>query len=105
MFAVSRRSLLTASLAAVLPAPFIGRGAAAKPTIKLGCLTDLNGPYSDLVGKGTVGSIRRAIEDFHHASPEIPVELLTTSTDSPSRTALTSRIPPSPRLAMNSCRA
>ena len=76
MVSVSRRSLLTASLAAALPAPFIGRGVAAEPTIKLGCLTDLNGPYSDLVGKGTVGSIRLAIEDFHRASPDIPVELL-----------------------------
>ena len=30
---------------------------AADAAIRIGCLTDLNGPYSDLAGKGIVGSI------------------------------------------------
>ncbi len=73
----TRRALLAASSLALLPAPpFTARSRAGEAPIRLGCLTDLNGPYSDLVGKGTVGSIKLAIEDFHRVHPEIPVELL-----------------------------
>ncbi len=73
---LTRRPLLAALGLAVLPTPFIARSVAAEPTVRLGCLTDLNGPYADLVGKGTVGSIKLAIEDFHRLHPDIPVELL-----------------------------
>ncbi len=71
-----RRHLLSGAGAAALALPFIGRARAAEG-IRLGCLTDLNGPYADLTGKGSVGSIRLAIEDFGKLHPEIPVELLT----------------------------
>lgn len=71
---VSRRLVLTGAVA--LSAPFIHRGHAAEP-LRLGCLTDLNGPYADLTGKGSIGSIRLAIEDFQALHPDIPVELLT----------------------------
>lgn len=69
---LSRRSLLAS---AALSAPFIGRARAAE-AIKLGCMTDLNGPYSDLSGKGSIASIRLAIEDFNKLHPDIPVELV-----------------------------
>lgn len=72
----SRRQFLAASGAA-LAAPFVSRRAAAAAAgLKLGCLTDLNGPYADLTGKGSIGSIRLAIEDFKKLHPEIPVELV-----------------------------
>jgi len=45
--------------------------------LRLGCLTDLNGPYADLTGRGSIGSIRLAIEDFNALHPGIPVELVT----------------------------
>lgn len=73
---ISRRSLLAASGVAALSAPFVARSRASDATIRLGCLTDLNGPYSDLVGKGTAGSIKLAIEDFHRLHPDVAVELL-----------------------------
>ena len=70
---ISRRLLLSG---AALAAPFIHRAEAAE-ALRLGCLTDLNGPYSDLTGKGSIGSIRLAIEDFGKLRPDIPVELVT----------------------------
>ena len=66
-----RRALLSA---AARPMPLI-RTARAAQGLKLGCLTDLNGPYADLTGKGSVGSVRLAIEDFARLRPGIPVEL------------------------------
>ena len=72
---LSRRLLLSAS-AGALAAPCILRQAAAAEGLKLGCLTDLNGPYADLTGKGSIGSIRLAIEDFNKLHPDIPVELV-----------------------------
>ena len=71
---ISRRLLLGGT--AALAAPFIHRARAAEG-LKLGCLTDLNGPYADLTGNGSIGSIRLAIEDFHKLHPEVPVELVT----------------------------
>lgn len=72
---ITRRSLLAGGGLAASAMPLVAWGAPA-PMIRLGCLTDLNGPYSDLVGKGTVGSIKLAIEDFNRLHPDIPVELL-----------------------------
>ncbi len=71
---LSRRLLLSG--AAALPMPFIRRAKAAGVGLKLGCLTDMNGPYSALTGKGSVGSIKLAIEDFNKLHPDIPVELV-----------------------------
>lgn len=70
---LSRRAAL-AGVALALPA--IGRAATPEP-LRLGCLTDLNGPYADLTGRGSIGSIRLAIEDFNALHPGIPVELVT----------------------------
>ena len=76
MPATSSRRLFLAASGAGLAAPFISRRGHAAEGLKLGCLTDLNGPYADLTGKGSIGSIRLAIEDFHTLHPEIPVELV-----------------------------
>jgi branched-chain amino acid transport system substrate-binding protein len=74
---ITRRSLLAASGVAVLAAPpIINRSRASETAIRIGCLTDLNGPYADLVGAGSVGSIKLAIEDFHRIHPDIGVELV-----------------------------
>ena len=71
----SRRTLLASAAMVGLATPFIRRARAAT-SLKLGCLTDLNGPYADLTGKGSIGSIRLAIEDFGKLHPEIPVDLV-----------------------------
>ncbi len=70
---LSRRLLLSAT---ALPMPIIRKARAAGERIKLGCLTDINGPYSALTGKGSIGSIKLAIEDFNKLHPEIPVDLV-----------------------------
>ncbi len=70
---LSRRMMLTAT-AAGLAMPRLAR--AAQPALKLGCLTDLDGPYSDLTGQGSIGSIKLAIEDFQRDHPGIPVEFV-----------------------------
>ena len=56
--------------------PPLARRARAADGVKLGCLTDLNGPCADLTGKGSIASIRLAIEDFSKLHPDIPVELV-----------------------------
>lgn len=71
--ALSRRILL--STAIVLATPFVAR-AAAQPGLKLGCLTDLNGPYAGLTGQGSISAIRLAMEDFSREHPNVPVELV-----------------------------
>lgn len=71
---ISRRLLLSAT--AAFPMPFVRRARAAEARLKLGCLTDMNGPYAALTGKGSVGSIKLAIEDFNKLHPEIPVDLV-----------------------------
>ena len=74
---ITRRSLLAASGVSALSAPpFINRSRASEAPVRIGCLTDLNGPYADLVGEGSIGSIKLAIEDFHLLHPDIAVDLV-----------------------------
>ncbi len=70
--ALSRRTLLAASALAM---PFVAR-AATQPGLKLGCLTDLNGPYAELTGQGSISAIKLAIEDFSREHPDVPVEMV-----------------------------
>ena len=62
-------------LGAALAAPFVAR-AATQPGLKLGCLTDLNGPYADLTGNGSIASIKLAMEDFSRERPDVPVDMV-----------------------------
>lgn len=71
---LSRRTLLATAGGAALALPFAGRAKAATG-FKLGCLTDLNGPYAAISGKGVVAALQLAIEDFGKLHPGIPVEL------------------------------
>ncbi len=58
---LSRRSLLGAAAAASLPA---ARAGAQTPTLKIGVLTDLSGPYQDVAGLLAVAAARQAAEEF-----------------------------------------
>ena len=59
---ISRRALLgSASAATVLPAL---RARAQKPTLKIGVLTDLSGPYQDTTGQTGVVCAEQAVQDF-----------------------------------------
>ena len=44
--------------------------------IKIGVLTDMNGPYSAITGKGSVTAAQLAIEDFTALVPDRSVELV-----------------------------
>ncbi|GGC39914.1 ABC transporter permease [Siccirubricoccus deserti] len=72
----TRRSLLTATAAAPLAtavAPRCARG--QRPTIRIGVLTDVSGPYSDNTGQGSAVAARLAIEDFTRDNPGIRAEV------------------------------
>src|SRR4051795_12014690 len=73
---LSRRSLI--ATAATLPAPglFASAKAQAVPTLKIGCLTDMSGPYKDLVGPGAVAAVNQAIGEFGTAGKGFKVEVL-----------------------------
>ena len=63
---LSRRTVTLGGLvcAAVATAPLrLGR-AQAMPTIKIGCLTDMSGPYKDLAGPGAVAAAHQAVAEF-----------------------------------------
>jgi branched-chain amino acid transport system substrate-binding protein len=71
--AITRRTALAASIAAVA-AP--RARAAEKQIIRVGVLTDLNGPNSNGTGAGSVAATKLAAEDFMQAHPDITVEVL-----------------------------
>ncbi|KAF0225848.1 MAG: branched-chain amino acid transport system substrate-binding [Rhodospirillaceae bacterium] len=48
----------------------------AKTTVKLGVLTDLSGPYSDLSGKGSVLATELAAEEFMKSNPSFNVQVI-----------------------------
>ncbi|MBV8913016.1 MAG: ABC transporter substrate-binding protein, partial [Acetobacteraceae bacterium] len=57
---------------AVLPR----RARAQQKPIRIGVLTDMNGPYAANTGPGSVLASKMAVEDFAQAHPDIKVELL-----------------------------
>ncbi len=70
---LSRRNLLAATAAAaLLPAL---RARAQQPTLKIGVLTDLSGPYQDTTGQTGVICAQQAVQDFA-ASHGLTVELI-----------------------------
>jgi branched-chain amino acid transport system substrate-binding protein len=70
---LSRRTLIATAAAATIP---LGRARAQTPTIKLGVLTDLSGPYKDLGGPLATDCVRLAVADFGAAAKGIPVEVI-----------------------------
>ena len=72
---LSRRTLLTASAAAgALPA--LRARAQANGSLKIGCLTDMSGPYKDLAGPGAIAAVHQALQEFGIAGKGINVEVL-----------------------------
>ena len=63
---LSRRNVTLGGLAsaAAVVAPMRAGRAQAVPTIKIGCLTDMSGPYKDLAGPGAVAAARQAAQEF-----------------------------------------
>jgi branched-chain amino acid transport system substrate-binding protein len=70
----TRRGLLgTAAMAAT--ASGLAR-AQATPTLKIGVLTDMSGPYKDLAGPVAVQCVNQALEDFGVAGKGMKVEVI-----------------------------
>ena len=72
---LTRRAALGGGLAV---AGTLGAGRAraqAKKTIRIGILTDFNGPNSASTGKGSVAASQLAADDFMAAHPDIKVEI------------------------------
>jgi branched-chain amino acid transport system substrate-binding protein len=72
--ALSRRGVLAAAAAAAV-APS-GSAAELPPTVRIGVLTDLSGPYSDSTGTGSVLATQMAAEDAMAAWPGLRVEVI-----------------------------
>lgn len=71
----NRRTVLKQlGAASLLGVPLAGMGQQAQ-AIKIGLLTDMNGPLSQMVGPGAVVAAKMAIEKFAETNPQIKVEL------------------------------
>jgi branched-chain amino acid transport system substrate-binding protein len=70
---ISRREIALGGLALAATLPRVGR-AQAVPTLKIGCLTDMSGPYKDLAGPGAVAAANLAVAEF--AAKGFNVEIL-----------------------------
>lgn len=75
MFKTNRRSVLKGLAAAALAATPMRAFAQTSQIIKIGLLTDMNGPLSQMNGPGTELAARMAIEAFAQSHPEIQVQL------------------------------
>ena len=78
---IGRRGLVGGSLAAgTLSALPLQRSRAAAPTVKIGVLTALTGPYSNGTGEGSVVAAKLAVDDFMklhpRSAPPFKVELV-----------------------------
>src|ERR1700733_4769625 len=74
---LTRRTLLTTA-AAVPAVPVLIRPgrAQATSTLKIGCLTDMSGPYKDLAGPGAVAALNLALADYGVSGKGMKVEVL-----------------------------
>lgn len=66
----------TAALAAALLLAASGAIAAVPATVKVGILNDMNGPFADQSGRGSVIAAQLAAEDFAAEAPAFKVEIL-----------------------------
>jgi branched-chain amino acid transport system substrate-binding protein len=74
---ISRRAVTLGSFsAAATIAPFAGVRAQGTPTLKIGCLTDMSGPYKDLAGPGAVAAVHQAAKEFGVPGKGFNVEVL-----------------------------
>jgi branched-chain amino acid transport system substrate-binding protein len=68
---LTRRTLLATASA------LVGRARAQTvPTLKIGCLTDMSGPYRDLAGPGAIAALNQALEEYGVAGKGMKVEVL-----------------------------
>ena len=74
MTSLTRRTLLAITAAAP---EFLGRAKAQETaTLKIGCLTDMSGPYRDLAGPNAVVAVHQALEEYGVSGKGMNVEVL-----------------------------
>src|SRR5277367_6223209 len=73
---VTRRTLLAAAAALPTPGFLVGARAQPAPTLKIGCLTDMSGPYKDLAGPNAVAAVHQALEEYGVSGKGMTVEVL-----------------------------
>jgi branched-chain amino acid transport system substrate-binding protein len=73
---LSRRDLSLGGLALAAIAPLRPVRAQGTPTLKIGCLTDMSGPYKDLAGPGAVAAVHQALAEFGVPGKGFAVEVL-----------------------------
>jgi branched-chain amino acid transport system substrate-binding protein len=73
---ISRRTLLTTAAATAAALPLARARAAAGPTLKIGVLNDLSGPYMNTGGKTSIACAHQAIEDFGAAAKGLNIEVI-----------------------------
>ena len=71
MASLSRRAILAA--AAALP---VAARAQSANVLKIGCLTDMSGPYKDLAGPGALAAVNQALEEYGVSGKGMKVEVL-----------------------------
>jgi branched-chain amino acid transport system substrate-binding protein len=72
---LSRRNVTLGGLAAATT-PLGTARAQAVPTLKIGCLTDMSGPYKDLAGPGAVAATHQALAEFGVSGKGFNVEVV-----------------------------
>jgi branched-chain amino acid transport system substrate-binding protein len=72
---ITRRTWLGGTAAALSASIARGQGGGGAPTIRIGVLTDLSGPYRDLAGPNSVACVRQAAQEFT-AGRDVTVEVL-----------------------------
>ena len=70
---VSRRVLLGTAAAASVP---LARARGNQPTIKIGVLTDMSGPYKEFHGPTAVVCAQQAIADFGSSGRQFGAEII-----------------------------
>jgi branched-chain amino acid transport system substrate-binding protein len=73
---VTRRTALAGGVVASVVGGRMQGARAAVPTIKVGVLTDLSGPYRDINGPNGVACAKQAAAEFMAANPGIKVEVI-----------------------------
>jgi len=73
---LSRRNIAFGGLALAATAPLRPARAQAAPALKIGCLTDMSGPYKDLAGPGAVAAVHQALEEFGVSGKGFTVDVL-----------------------------
>lgn len=70
-------SLLTGVAVAAFVFPALGKPQISGDVVKIGVLTDMTGPFSDLAGRGSISAVRMAVDDFlTQEKPSFKVEMV-----------------------------